>query len=62
MNYYTKYVNININVHSGQQKRNPRRKKLNRVKNEQERGCLVHFLRLVAACWPGAQTARDNHL
>ena len=24
---------------------------------KQERGCLVHFLRLLAACWPGAQSA-----
>ena len=24
--------------------------------------CVVHFLRLVAVSWPGAQTARDNHL
>ena len=28
---------------------------------KQERDCLVHFLRLLAACWPGAQNARDNH-
>jgi len=21
----------------------------------------LHFLRLLAACWPGAQCARDNH-
>ena len=24
---------------------------------QQERVCLVHFLRLLAACWPGAQSA-----
>ena len=29
---------------------------------KQERGCLVHFLRLLAVWWPGAQSARDNHL
>jgi len=28
----------------------------------QERGCLVHFLRLSAVLWPGAQSARDNVL
>ena len=26
---------------------------------KQERDCLVHFLGLLAACWPGAQW--DNH-
>ena len=26
----------------------------------QERGCLVHFLRLLAVCWPGALSARDD--
>ena len=29
---------------------------------QQERDCLVHFLRLVAMCWPGAQSAWDNHV
>ena len=24
---------------------------------QQERDCLVHFLRLLAVCWPGAQSA-----
>ena len=24
---------------------------------KQERDCLVHFLRLLAVCWPGAQSA-----
>ena len=24
--------------------------------------CVMHFLRLLAVCWPGAQSARDNHL
>jgi len=24
--------------------------------------CIVHFLRLLAVWWPGAQNARDNHL
>jgi len=24
--------------------------------------CVVHFLRLLAMWWPGAQSARDNHL
>ena len=28
---------------------------------QQERDCLVHFLRLSAVCWPGAQSAWDNH-
>ena len=28
---------------------------------KQERDCLVHFLRLLAVCWPGAQSAPDNH-
>ena len=28
----------------------------------QERGSLVHFLSLLAVCWPGAQSARDNHV
>jgi len=23
--------------------------------------CLVHFLRLLAVCWPGRQSARDSH-
>jgi len=27
-----------------------------------ERDCLVHFLRLLAVCWPGAQSKRDNHV
>ena len=25
---------------------------------KQKRGCLVHFLRLLAVCWPGASGAR----
>ena len=29
---------------------------------KQEHDCLVHFLRLLAVCWPGAQSARDNHV
>ena len=28
---------------------------------KQERDCLVHFLRLLTVCWPGAQSASDNH-
>jgi len=24
--------------------------------------CIVHFLRLLPVCWPGAQSARDNHV
>ena len=28
---------------------------------KQERGCLVQFLRLLAVCWPGAQSVRDYH-
>jgi len=27
----------------------------------QKRDCLVHFLCLLAVCWPGAQSAWDNH-
>ena len=30
--------------------------------NKQERDCLVHFLRLLAVCWPGVQSSRDNHV
>jgi len=29
---------------------------------KQERGGLVHFLRLLAVHWPGAQSAWDNYL
>ena len=29
---------------------------------KQERDCLVHFFRLLVMCWPGAQSARDNHV
>ena len=29
--------------------------------NKQKRDRLVHFLRLLAVCWPGAQSTRDNH-
>jgi len=29
---------------------------------KQKRDCLVHFLRLLAVFWPGAQSARDNHV
>jgi len=32
------------------------------AKYKQERDCLVHFLRLLAVCWPGAQSARNNSL
>jgi len=28
---------------------------------KQERDCLVHFLRLLAVRWPGAQSVRNNH-
>jgi len=29
---------------------------------KQERDCLiVHFLRLLAACWPGTLSSSDNH-
>jgi len=28
---------------------------------KQERDCLVHFLRLLAMCWPGVQSAWDNY-
>jgi len=28
---------------------------------KQERDCLVHFLHLIAVCWPSAQSAWDNH-
>jgi len=27
---------------------------------KQERGCLVHFLRLLTVWWPGVQSARHN--
>ena len=29
---------------------------------KQERGCLMHFLHLLAVWWPDAQNARDNHV
>jgi len=29
---------------------------------KQERDCLMHFLRLLAVCWPDAQSAWDNHV
>jgi len=29
---------------------------------KQERGCLVHFLRLLAVWWPDAQSAQCNHV
>jgi len=29
---------------------------------KQERGCLVHFLRLLAVWWIGAQNSRDSHV
>ena len=29
--------------------------------DKQERGCLVHFLRLSAVCWLGMQSVWDNH-
>ena len=32
-----------------------------RARPEQKRDCLVHFLPLLAVCWPGSQSARDNH-
>jgi len=32
------------------------------AKYKQERDCLVHFLRLLAVCWPGTQSARNNSL
>ena len=28
---------------------------------KQKRDYLVHYLRLLAVCWPGAQSAWDNH-
>ena len=28
---------------------------------KQERDCLAHFLRLVAVCWPGAQSAPEGY-
>ena len=28
---------------------------------KQERDRIVHFLRLLAVCWPGAQSVRDRH-
>jgi len=43
----------------------PMKKKLLKLVNiwqsyKQERDCLVHFLRLLAVCWPGAQSSWDN--
>jgi len=32
------------------------------AKLQQERDCLVHFLRLLALRWPGVQSARDNYV
>ena len=29
---------------------------------KQERGCLMHFLRLLEVRWPGAQSKQDNHV
>ena len=29
---------------------------------KQDRGCLLHFLRLLAVRWPGAKSALDNHV
>jgi len=29
---------------------------------KQECDCLLHFLCLLAVCWPGTQSARDNHV
>jgi len=29
---------------------------------KQKRGCLTHFLRLLAVWWQGVQSARDNHV
>jgi len=37
-------------------------KKLKSVNIWQERDCLMHFLRLLAVCWPGVQCAQDNHV
>jgi len=28
---------------------------------KQKRDCFVHFLRPSAVCWPGTQSAQDNH-
>jgi len=28
---------------------------------KQESDCLVHFLRLLVVCWPGAQCVQDDH-
>ena len=45
------------------QKLNARNKKIQPTKETDQRNiCLVHFLRLLAARWPGAQSARDNHV
>jgi len=37
-------------------------KKLKSVIIWQERDCLMHFLCLLAVCWPGVQSAQDNHV
>ena len=29
---------------------------------EQQRDRFVHFIRLLAVCWPGVQSAGDNHV
>ena len=29
---------------------------------QQKPDCFVYFLRLLAVCWLGAQSARDNHV
>ena len=29
---------------------------------KQERDCIVHFLRLLAVCWPGARTHTHTHI
>jgi len=29
---------------------------------KQERGCLAHFLRLLAVWWSGTQSVRDNRI
>ena len=36
-------------------------KSVNRQNYKQKRYCLVHFLCLLAVCWPGVQSAWDNH-
>jgi len=41
---------------------NVQKKRRQPAKVTQGRDCLVHFLRLLAVCWPVALSAQDNHV